>query len=77
MTTTIIRKKVHQYIDEAEENVLEVVYKMLKLYAGDDNQSMLSDEQKKELDRRSKLYHQGKLKASSWEEVKQRTRAGR
>ncbi|MBI2966515.1 MAG: addiction module protein [Bacteroidetes bacterium] len=50
---------------------------MLKLYAGDDNQSMLSDEQKKELDRRSKLYHQGKLKASSWEEVKQRTRAGR
>ncbi|MBI3503106.1 MAG: addiction module protein [Bacteroidetes bacterium] len=77
MTTTAIRKKVHQYVDEAEENVLEVIYKMLKLYSGDESESLMSDEQKKEMDRRSKLFRQGKLKTSSWEEVKQRTRAGR
>ncbi|MEQ1673757.1 MAG: heavy-metal-associated domain-containing protein [Candidatus Nitrotoga sp.] len=31
MTTTAIRKKVHQYVDSIDANVLEVVYNMLKL----------------------------------------------
>lgn len=77
MTTTAIRKKVHQYVDEAEEKVLEVIYSMLKIYVDEGEESMMSKEQKKEIDKRSKLYSQGKLKASSWEEVKNRTRSTR
>ena len=77
MTTTAIRKKVHQYVDEAEEKVLEAMYQMLKLYVDEGSESLMSKEQKTEIDKRGKLYRQGKLKTSSWEEVKQRTRAGR
>ena len=77
MTTTAIRKKVHQYVDEAEEKVLEAIYSMLKLYVDEGSESLMSKEQKAEIDKRGKLYRQGKLKTSSWEEVKQRTRAGR
>ena len=77
MTTTAIRKKVHQYIDDAEENVLEAIYRMLKIYVDDGNESLMTKEQKKEIDKRSRLFRQGKLKASSWEEVRQKTRAGR
>jgi putative addiction module component (TIGR02574 family) len=77
MTTTTIRKKVHQYIDEAGENVLEDIYQILKSHKHEGNASLMSKEQKAEIEKRSKFYRQGKLKASSWEEVKQRVRASR
>jgi Spy/CpxP family protein refolding chaperone len=60
MTTTAIRKKVHQYVDEAEEDVLEVVYKMLKLYTADE--SVLTPKQKRELDKTLSDHKAGKLK---------------
>jgi putative addiction module component (TIGR02574 family) len=75
MTMTAIRKKVHQYVDEAGENMVEALYKMLKL--NESSSSLMSKEQKNEIEKRSKLYRQGKLKASSWEDVKQRVRASR
>ncbi|MBI4945896.1 MAG: addiction module protein [Bacteroidetes bacterium] len=74
MTTTAIRKKVHQYVDEAEDKVLEAMYGMLKIYVDAGEESMMSKEQKNEIDKRSKLFRQGKLKTSTWEEVKKRTR---
>ena len=60
MTTTAIRKKVHQYVDEAEENVLEVVYKVLKLSLHDT--SILTNAQKQELDKTLAEHKAGKLK---------------
>ena len=77
MTSTAIRKKVHQYVDDAEDKVLEAMYSMLKIYVDDGGESLMSREQKSEIDKRSKLYRQGKLKTSTWEEVKKRTRSGR
>ena len=77
MTTTAIRKKVHQYVDNAEEKVLEAIYNMLRIYVDQGEESMMSREQKNEIDKRSKLYRQGKLKTSGWEEVKKRTRSGK
>ena len=62
MTTTAIRSKVHQYIDEADSNVLEVVYKLLEVYR-QSNTSLLSEEQQKEVLKRSALYKTGKMKA--------------
>lgn len=37
--------------------------------------SLMSAEQKIEIERRSVLYKQGKLKTSSWSQVKKRVRA--
>ena len=77
MTTTAIRKKVHQYVDDAEDKVLEAIYSMLKIYVDEGEESLMSREQKNEMDKRSKLYRQGKLKTATWEEVKKRTRTSR
>jgi hypothetical protein len=75
MTSKTIRKKVIEYINHAEDNVLEAVYKMLKIYEDSDGKSLMTPDQKSEIDKRSSLYKQGKLKTSSWSEVKKRTRS--
>ncbi len=71
MTTTAIRSKVHEYIDEADSNVLEVVYKLLEVYR-QSNTSLLTDEQQKEVLKRSALYKSGKMKGYSLAEVRKR-----
>ena len=71
MTTTAIRTKVHKYIDEADSNVLEVVYKLLEVYR-QSNRSLLTEEQQKEVLKRSALYKAGKMKGYSLAEVKKR-----
>ena len=73
MTTTAIRSKVHQYIDEADSNVLEVVYKLLEVYR-QSNTSLLSEEQQKEVLKRSSLYKTGKMKAYTLSEVRKRVK---
>ena len=75
MTSKTIKKKVIEYINHAEDNVIEAVYKMLKIYEEGEGKSQMTKEQKAEVERRSALYKQGKIKASSWEEVKKRSRA--
>ena len=64
MTTTAIRSKVHKYIDEADAKVLEVVYQLLEVYR-QNNSSLLTDEQQKEVLKRSALYKAGKIKGYS------------
>ena len=71
MTTTAIRTKVHKYIDEADSNVLEVVYKLLEVYR-QSNASLLTDEQQKEVLKRSALYKAGEMKGYSLAEVRKR-----
>ena len=71
MTTTAIRTKVHKYIDEADSNVLEVVYKLLEVYR-QSNTSLLTDEQQKEVLKRSALFKAGKMKGYSLAEVRKR-----
>ena len=73
MTPTAIRTKVHKYIDEADSNVLEVVYKLLEVYR-QSNSSLLTDEQQKEVIKRSALYKAGKTKGYSLAEVRKRVK---
>jgi hypothetical protein len=70
MTKTALKKKVIDYINHAEENVLEVVYKMLKVYEDDDKNSLMTQAQKNEINRRSSLFRDGKLSTTSWANVK-------
>lgn len=69
MTTTAMRTKVHKYIDEVDNDVLEVVYKLLEVYRHN-NTSMLTDEQQKEVLKRSAQYKTGKIKGYSLSEVR-------
>lgn len=71
MTTTAIRTKVHKYIDEVDSNVLEVVYKLLEVYR-QSNASLLTEEQQKEVLKRSAQYKAGKIKGYSLAEAKKR-----
>ena len=74
MTSKAIKKKVIEYINHAEDDVIEAVFKMLKIYEDGGGKSLMTTEQKLEIERRSALFRQGSLKTSSWSEVKKRTR---
>jgi hypothetical protein len=69
MTTTAIRTKVHKYVDEADIKVLEVIYQLLEVYR-QSNSSLLTDEQQKEVLKRSALYKAGKMKGYSLAEAR-------
>ena len=75
MTTAL--KNIVSKINSLSAKEQEDIYQMLKLYVEEGSESLMTKEQKAEIDKRSKLFRQGKLKSSSWEEVKQRTRASR
>jgi hypothetical protein len=69
MTTSTLKKKILSKIETSDNDVLQVVYNILNLYNDADNKSMLSVEQKLELDNRSKLLSSGKLKKVSLDEA--------
>ena len=71
MTTTAIRKKVHQYIDEADTTVLEVVWKMLEIIRKT-NASYLTEEQQSKVMETSALYKAGKMKGYTINEVRKK-----
>ena len=71
MTTASIRKKVHEYVDEADSNVLDVVYKLLEVYH-ENKKSYLSAEQKSMVEETAVLYKAGKIKGYSMNEFKKR-----
>ena len=75
MTSKTIKKKVIEYINHAEDDVIEAVYKILRIYEDGEGKSLMTPDQKSEIEKRSMLYKQGKLKTSSWNDVKKRTRA--
>lgn len=64
-----LRKKLHSYIDNAEEKKLQAIYTMVE----DDieTSSLLTPAQKKELDKRMIEYKQGKGKTYTWNEAKE------
>ena len=71
MTTTAIRTKVHKYIDEADNKVLEVVYQLLEVYR-QGNSSLMTAEQQKEILNKSALYKAGKIKGFSITKARKR-----
>lgn len=73
MTTKAIRTKVHKYIDEADIKVLEVVYQLLEIYR-QNNSSLMTEVQQKEVLKRSALYKQGKAKGYSMADARKRVK---
>jgi hypothetical protein len=67
MNALTLRKKLHNYIDSIEQEKLEAIYTVLKNEIEVD--SLLTLEQKKELDSRLEEYMNEKGKNYSWNEV--------
>jgi hypothetical protein len=60
---------VHKYIDEADIKVLEVVQQLLEVYR-QNNSSLLTEAQQKEVLKRSALYKAGKIEGYSISEAR-------
>jgi len=71
MTTAALRKKVHEYIEEADSRVLEVVFKLLEVYR-ENNSSMLSQKDQEEIIQRSVQYQAGAESILSLAEAKKK-----
>ena len=70
MTKTALKKKIIEYMESTDNKILEAVYTILDEHAKAKNDtSLLSREQKNELDRRMKLFEEGKMQVSEWSEV--------
>ena len=74
MLSETIKNKVIEYINHADENTVLAVYEMLQEYEVKEIESLMTEEQKSEIESRSSMFKEGKLKTSSWEDVKKRTR---
>jgi hypothetical protein len=71
MTTAALRTKVHEYIEEADSKVLEVVFKLLEVYR-ENNSSMLSQKDQEEMIQRSVQYQAGAESRLSLAEAKKK-----
>ncbi|MEO5644785.1 MAG: hypothetical protein ABIQ40_03205 [Bacteroidia bacterium] len=73
MTKALLRKKVHKYVDQVDENTLRVLDAMLtQLLHNDKANSYLTDEDEKELDEQVRRLEAGESKMQSWSKVKKR-----
>jgi len=73
MGTPQIRELLHEYINQADERFIKLVFGMMQADIKEyDDQ--LSVRQQEELDRRLEKYENGEMKFSSWDTVKDRIR---
>lgn len=70
--TTQLREELHQYINQADDRFVQLVYAMVQ--ADKKEQELLSQEEKEELERRVERHKNGQSKSYTWEEVKARLR---
>lgn len=74
MTKALLRRQVHKYVDQVDEKTLRLLNAMLSeaIHIEEDNGTLLTPDQIKELDKRVKLYQAGEMKMQSWGKVKAR-----
>ena len=74
MGTTQIRKLLHEYINKADERLINLMYAMVQADMKEDDYE-LSDTHKKILDERIDAHKANPSSGSSWDEVKTRIRS--
>jgi putative addiction module component (TIGR02574 family) len=72
MTKALLRKKVHKYVDQVDEKTLRMLDAMLTeaLSIQDEGESMMTNAQYAEVERRAKSFEAGESKMLSWGKVK-------
>jgi len=63
-----IREELHQFIDNADERVLNLIYGMMKADTGKD---ILTKEQQEDLDNRIDRHKKGESESYSWSEARE------
>ena len=66
MGTAQIREELHEFIDQADERILSLVYGMMKA----DHENILTEEEQKDLDKRITKHKNGESKSYTWSEVR-------
>lgn len=75
MKESDIKKKLHDYIEDADSDLLNLMESVVESYRKNHPVDyQLSDEQKAELDRRKEKHISGESTSYSWEEVKSKAR---
>jgi putative addiction module component (TIGR02574 family) len=76
MTKALLRKNVHKYVDQVDEKTLRLVNALLTeaLHLQDEGESMLTDAQYEEVERRSKSLEAGETKTITWGKLKSEIR---
>lgn len=73
MTTTALRNKVVNKVSLADERLLKLVHALITKYEETvEDEYELAPAEKKEIDKRMKLYTMGKMKTHSIEEVRKK-----
>lgn len=67
MGTAQIREELHQFINKADERVLNLIYGMMK---ADHEPQFLTPEQQEDLDQRILRHKNGESKSFSWTEAR-------
>ena len=70
MTTTLIRKKLISYLENADEKKVKAIYTIFEDDINDENSFTLSEEQVKFLDNEKQNHLSGKSKSYTWEDAK-------
>ncbi len=71
MTTSIIRNKLHSFIEKADTKELKKIYAFMEEELDQTLDSIWTDEEfVKELEKRSDEIKSGKVKGIKWEEIK-------
>lgn len=73
MNTLSIRKKLHQYIETAQDKKVKAIYTMIENEI-DESESQWPDELLEELNKRAEDFESDKVKGRTWEEVKKKAR---
>ncbi|CAN5911951.1 hypothetical protein BH11BAC7_BH11BAC7_03080 [soil metagenome] len=72
MTTAVLRKKVHKYVDQVDEKTLRILNAMLTeaLDIQDEGESMMTNAQYAVVKERARSLEAGETKAISWGKLK-------
>ena len=71
MNTIQIREELHDFINKADDRILNLIYAMVQADMKEES-DQLSDVHKKLLDERLKAHKSNSSSGSSWQEVKSR-----
>ncbi len=76
MSAVSIDKKIAGYVEQLNAKQKKVVLSVAKAFAEESTDDDIWEDESfvKELDRRTREYESGRVKGSSWEDVKKRTR---
>lgn len=73
MTTAAIRKKLHHYIETAQDKKVKAIFAMVEDEIKEDNVNW-TDDFLEQLNKRTNDYESGKINGRSWEDVKKSSR---